>query len=97
MGGFEDFEGRAELTQFLDEIVRRSNVETEDIVLVVPLQLYILLGKRRIGVYMAIAVIPFTANDTQLAEKTPRGTFFLLFQTDVCNQELTTARSIASL
>ena len=39
MDGFEDFEGRAELTQFLDEIVRRSNVETEDTVLVVPLQL----------------------------------------------------------
>ena len=39
MGGFEDFEGRTELTQFLDEIVRRSNVETEDTVLVVPLQL----------------------------------------------------------
>lgn len=58
---------------------------------------YILLCKRRIGVYMAIAVIPFTANDTQHAEKTPLGTFFLLSQTDVCNQELTTARSIASL
>lgn len=39
MGGFEDFEGRAELAQFLDEIVRRSNVETEDTVLVVSLQL----------------------------------------------------------
>ncbi len=38
MGGFEDFEGRSELTQFLDEIVRRSNVETEDTVLVVSLQ-----------------------------------------------------------
>ena len=50
MGGFEDFEGRAELAQFLDEIVRRSNVETEDTVLVVPLQLYILLCKRRIGI-----------------------------------------------
>ena len=50
MGGFEDFEGRAELKQFLDEIVRRSNVETEDTVLVVPLQLYILLCNRRIGI-----------------------------------------------